>query len=94
MRVSCPPFRHPCFFGTDIDSTENLIACQMSIDEIARKIGVDSLGYLSIEGVQSIAKPKFGHFCVGCFTGKYPIETPTCEVYDKFQFELPTGETD
>ncbi len=90
MRVSCPPFKHPCFFGTDIDSTENLIACQMSIPEIAEKIGVDSLGYLSVEGVQRIAQPSFGHFCVGCFTGKYPIETPTCDVYDKFQFELPT----
>lgn len=90
MRVSCPPFKHPCFFGTDIDSTENLIACQMSIPEIAEKIGVDSLGYLSVEGVQRIAQPSFGHFCVGCFTGKYPIETPTYDVYDKFQFELPT----
>ncbi|HWP50228.1 MAG TPA: amidophosphoribosyltransferase [Clostridia bacterium] len=94
MRVSCPPFRHPCFFGTDIDSTENLIACQMSVPEIAEKIGVDSLGYLSVEGVKSIAKPKFGDFCVGCFTGQYPISVPECEVYDKFQFELPTGETD
>ncbi len=94
MRVSCPPFRHPCFFGTDIDSTENLIACQMTIPEIARKIGVDSLGYLSVEGVQRIAQPKFGHFCVGCFTGKYPIAVPECEVYDKFQFEIPAEETD
>ena len=94
MRVSCPPFRHPCFFGTDIDSTENLIACQMSIPEIAEKIGVDSLGYLSVEGVKRIAQPKFGHFCVGCFTGQYPIEVPTCEVYDKFQFELPDESLD
>lgn len=94
MRVSCPPFTHPCFFGTDIDSTENLIACQMTTPEIAKKIGVDSLGYLSIEGVKNIAKPKFGHFCVGCFTGQYPIAVPECEVYDKFQFELPNEETD
>ena len=94
MRVSCPPFRHPCFFGTDIDSTENLIACQMTTLEIAEKIGVDSLGYLSVEGVQSIAKPKFGHICVGCFTGEYPIAAPVCDVYDKFQFELPNDETD
>lgn len=94
MRVSCPPFTHPCFFGTDIDSTENLIACQMTTPEIAKKIGVDSLGYLSVEGVKSIAKPKFGDFCVGCFTGQYPIAVPECEVYDKFQFELPNEETD
>lgn len=94
MRVSCPPFRHPCFFGTDIDSTENLIACQMTTPEIAEKIGVDSLGYLSVEGVKHIAQPKFGQFCVGCFTGQYPIEVPACEVYDKFQFELPDEQID
>lgn len=89
MRVSCPPFTHPCYFGTDIDSTENLIACQMSIPEIAEKIGVDSLGYLSIEGVQQIAKPRCGGFCVGCFSGSYPIEVSADNAPDKFQFELP-----
>ncbi len=94
MRVSCPPFKHPCFFGTDIDSTENLIACQMTTPEIAEKIGVDSLGYLSVEGVKRIAQPKFGQFCVGCFTGQYPIQVPACEVYDKFQFELPDEQID
>ncbi|MFV0497783.1 MAG: amidophosphoribosyltransferase [Candidatus Fimivivens sp.] len=94
MRVSCPPFKHPCFFGTDIDSTENLIACQMTVEEIATKIGVDSLGYLSVENVQNIAKPQFGQFCVGCFTGQYPIAVPECKVYDKFQFELSNEEID
>ncbi|MEG1774511.1 MAG: amidophosphoribosyltransferase, partial [Oscillospiraceae bacterium] len=76
MRISCPPFTHPCYFGTDIDSTENLIACQMSIPEIGEKIGVDSLGFLSLEGIQRIAQPHFGGFCVGCFSGRYPIEIP------------------
>lgn len=94
MRVSCPPFMHPCYFGTDIDSTSNLIACQMSVPEIAKKIGVDSLGYLSVEGVKNIAKPKCGGFCVGCFTGEYPIDVPECEVYDKFQFELPAEDAE
>jgi amidophosphoribosyltransferase len=92
MRVSCPPFRNPCFFGTDIDSTENLIACQMSIPEIAKKIDVDSLGYMSVEGVQSIAKPKCGGFCVGCFTGCYPVAVPDMLPHDKFQFEIPSGD--
>ena len=94
MRVSCPPFLNPCYFGTDIDSRENLIACQLSIAEIAEKIGVDSLGYLSIEGVKRIAKPKCGGFCVGCFTGEYPVPVPKDEFCDKFQFELPADEQD
>lgn len=92
MRVSCPPFMNPCYFGTDIDSRENLIACRLSIPEIAKKIGVDSLGYLSVEGVQHIAAPKCGGFCVGCFTGKYPIEVEEDNTIDKFQFELPSKE--
>ncbi len=74
MRVSSPPFRHPCFFGTDVDSRENLIANQMTIEEIAKKINVDSLGYLSLEGVQKIADTKDKSFCSGCFSGIYPIE--------------------
>ena len=46
MRISAPPFMHPCYYGTDIDSEENLIACHYSVEEIARMIGADSLGYL------------------------------------------------
>lgn len=55
VRVSAPPFISPCYYGTDIDSKENLIACQMSEQEICRVIGADSLGYLSVEGVRHIA---------------------------------------
>lgn len=92
MRVSCPPFMHPCYFGTDIDSTENLIACRMTVPDIAKKIDVDSLGYLSVEGVRSIAEPKFGGFCVGCFTGSYPVAAPASVAHDKFQFEIPAAD--
>jgi len=73
MRVSAPPFRHPCYFGTSIDNRENLIANKMSVEDIKKKIGVDSLGYLSVEDVAKIAKCKF---CVGCFTGTYPLPEP------------------
>ena len=53
MRISSPPFKHPCFFGTDVDSQENLIACKFdTVEEIAKEIGVDSLGYLSVEATQ------------------------------------------
>jgi amidophosphoribosyltransferase len=72
MRVSSPPFLYTCHYGTDIDNEENLIANRMSIDEICCKIGADSLGYISIEGLinacaaYSDNTPKF---CTACFTG-------------------------
>ena len=74
LRISSPPFTNPCYFGTDISSKENLIACRMSVDEICRHIGADSLGYLSIENVKKIAVGANLDFCYGCFSGKYPIE--------------------
>lgn len=88
MRVSAPPFVNPCYYGTDIDSRDNLIACRKSIEEIAEEIGVDSLGYLSVEGVKEIARvnEKSG-FCIACFDGNYPTEIPS-ETH-KNRFELP-----
>lgn len=88
MRVSAPPFVNPCYYGTDIDSRDNLIACRKSIEEIAEEIGVDSLGYLSVEGVKEIARAneKSG-FCTACFDGNYPTEIPS-ETH-KNRFELP-----
>lgn len=85
VRISAPPFISPCYFGTDIDSCENLIACKMSVSEIAKVIGADSLGYLSVEGVRSIASQSGCDFCTGCFTGKYPAAVPA--VSDKSEFE-------
>lgn len=88
MRVSAPPFVNPCYYGTDIDSRDNLIACRKSVEEIAEEIGVDSLGYLSVEGVKEIARvnEKSG-FCTACFDGNYPTEIPS-ETH-KNRFELP-----
>ncbi|MCC8135101.1 MAG: amidophosphoribosyltransferase, partial [Ruminococcus sp.] len=88
FRVSCPPFTNPCYFGTDIDSKENLIACKYTIPEICRQIGADSLGYLSIEGVKSIARDAGCKFCVGCFSGEYPIEVPKEMPKDKFESRI------
>lgn len=89
VRISCPPFTNPCYFGTDIDSRENLIACKMSIDEIRQEIGADSLGYLSVEGVNSIAgeNAECG-FCDACFTGNYPCAVPKEMPKDKFEFKI------
>lgn len=88
MMISCPPFIAPCFFGVDIDSKDRLIACQMSIPEIAKHIGADSLGYLSVDGVKSLASEVDCDFCVGCFTNKYPIDVPSEMPKDKFEFRI------
>lgn len=86
MRVSSPPFTHPCYFGTDVASEDKLIACRHKGDvaAIAKEIDVDSLGYLSVENVKNIAFGSQCDFCVGCFTGQYPVSPPTNEPEDKF----------
>jgi amidophosphoribosyltransferase len=68
MRVSSPPFRHTCHYGTDIDSEENLIANRMSLDEVCRIIGADSLGYISIEGLKKACEKCNLPFCTACFS--------------------------
>lgn len=91
MRISCPPFTNPCHFGVDIDSKDKLIACQMSISQICQHIGADTLGYLSIDGVQSLTSPELKPqpgFCTACFTGDYPIEVPKEMPKDKFEMKL------
>jgi len=89
MRVSSPPFRFPCFFGTDVDSQENLIACKYdTVDEIANEIGADSLGYLSVEATHKLALNAKCGFCDGCFTGNYPVEVPKEQPKDKFEEKL------
>ncbi len=72
MRISSPPFLYPCYYGTDIDSEENLIACHHSMDEIARMIGADSLGYLPIEKLDKLIDSE--DYCAACFQGEYPTE--------------------
>ena len=89
LRISYPPFINPCYFGTDIDSKDKLIACRMSMEEIRRTLDVDTLGYLSIEHCAQIARTTTGcEFCMGCFTGKYPIDVPEEKPCDKFSQKL------
>ncbi|MBQ8669852.1 MAG: amidophosphoribosyltransferase [Oscillospiraceae bacterium] len=76
MRLSSPPFIDVCYFGTDVSSKKNLIACQMSQEEIRKHIGADSLGYLSVEGIKKVAERPNCDYCVGCFTGEYPVPVP------------------
>ena len=74
LRSSAPPFISPCWFGTDIPSKEELIACRYSIEEIRAQIGADSLGFLSLDALHKIAPDARCGFCDGCFTGHYPIQ--------------------
>jgi len=75
MRISCPPIKSPCFYGIDFPSTGELIAYNKTVQEIADFIKVDSLGFLSLEGMLSVMK-KGSNFCSACYTGKYPTAIP------------------
>jgi amidophosphoribosyltransferase len=82
MRVSSPPFRHTCHYGTDIDNEENLIANKMSLDEICQKIGADSLGYISIEDLKQACGGCALNFCTACFTGNGDLERAKKDVFE------------
>lgn len=91
LRISAPPFMNPCYYGTDIDSRDNLIACNNSIEEIANIVGADTLGYLSVENVTKLASsPCHQGFCSACFSGNYPTEQPLKAC--KSRFEQKIGE--
>lgn len=95
MRISSPPFTNPCYFGTDIDNKDKLIACRLdSVDKIAEEIGVDSLGYLSVESTHKIADGAHSDFCDGCFTGRYPVAVPSDAPKDKFELRLSEKDRD
>jgi len=85
MRVSCPPVRYPCFYGVDFPTKEELIANQKTIDEIRDFLEVDSLGYLSLEGMLSCAALPDDHYCHACWSGKYRI--PVNRIANKFSIE-------
>ena len=70
FRVASPPVRHPCYYGIDMPSRGELLGSQMSVDEIAAELGVDSLGYLTLDGLVT-AVEEHGPFCAACFSGEY-----------------------
>ena len=76
LRISSPPFTHTCYFGTDIGSEENLIANQLTLPEIEKRTGADTLGYISVEGLLEACRGSSLELCTGCFTGHYasPVE--------------------
>lgn len=87
VRISSPPFLNPCYFGTDVSSRKSLIACRLTIDEICKEIGADSLSYLSIQNLHKIAVGSKCDFCDACFTGKYPVHVDEDDE-DKFSKKI------
>lgn len=82
MLVSCPPTRYACYYGIDFPSADQLIASKKTLDGITEYLGLDSLTYLSLEGlVEATGLPK-DHFCLACFDGNYPIVPDTAFTKD------------
>ncbi|HEU0026945.1 MAG TPA: amidophosphoribosyltransferase [Ktedonobacterales bacterium] len=92
MGISSPPFAWPCYLGLDVAKRSELIAARLpDADSIAREVGADSLRYLSLDGLTRAIDLPPSSFCVGCFTGKYPVPIPT-EMADKFALETTNTE--
>ena len=76
LRISAPPIRHPCHYGIDMSTREEMIAHDRTVEEIAEELGADSLAYLSMEAVyEAVGTPREKH-CDACFTGDYPLGDP------------------
>ena len=88
MRVSAPPFVSECYYGTDIDDKNKLIANHHTVEEIAEIIGVDSLGYLSLRDVVKLADNTECGFCTACFGGGYPTPIPQDGGKDRFECKI------
>ena len=93
VRITCPPIQWPCFYGIDMPTRQELIAADLTVEQISAYVGADSLGYLSLDGMVEAAGGEKTSFCRACFDGEYPIEIP--EGAGKFvledQLQLPTG---
>jgi amidophosphoribosyltransferase len=85
MRVSCPPIRFPCFYGVDFPTKEELLANNRNLEQIRQFLEVDSVGYLSLEGMLSCAVLPPDHYCTACWSGKYRI--PVDVAVNKFTME-------
>ena len=83
VRISSPPFLHPCYFGTDVPSEDQLIAHNRSVDEICRMIGADSLAFLKEERLIELSEGL--PICKACFNGSYPIKPPEEDIRGEFE---------
>lgn len=91
MRISSPPFKFPCYYGTDISSKDKLIANKYPLEEIAGVIGVDSLGYLSVENAMKLSG-ETKEYCNACFTGEYPTMIPKENRVNRFDQKISEKE--
>ena len=89
VRIASPPYKHPCFYGIDTANQNELIASKLSVEEIRKYIGADSLGYLSLRGLIRAVGVKKDKLCCACLDGKYPVEIPKEAKLSKFVFEEP-----
>jgi len=81
LRISCPPHMYPCFYGIDFPKASDLLARRMSLKRIKEFLGVDSIGYLSLEGLLNSVKFPKENYCVACFTGRYPVKFRNADKY-------------
>jgi amidophosphoribosyltransferase len=91
LRVASPPIRHPCYYGIDFPSREELIANERTVADIRDYLGVDSLAYLSLEGMRAATQMPGDHFCHACFSGDYPIPIDAAfqkDVFERHQLRL------
>jgi len=89
MRISAPPIKHPCHYGIDMSTREEMIAHGRTPDEVAAELGADSLAYLSLPGVYEAVRGQPGRHCDACFSGNYPL-TGAHETNSKFALEEPS----
>jgi amidophosphoribosyltransferase len=93
LRITCPPIAWPCFYGIDMSTRHELVASDLTVDEIRAFVGADSLGYLSLDGLVEASGGMREGFCRACFDGEYPVDVP--ERAGKFvlepQLELPAS---
>jgi amidophosphoribosyltransferase len=92
MRISSPPTTGPCYYGIDTPLKSELIASNHSVEEIARHVGADSLGYLSHEGLlKAVGDPSQSRYCTACFSGRYPVAVSQPEDWQLTLFEKARG---
>ncbi len=91
MRISAPPIRHPCHYGIDMSTSEEMVAHDRTVEEIATELHCDSLAYLSLEGVYEAIRSTRATHCDACFTGDYPLDNTDAHANGKFalEHELP-----
>ena len=92
VRISCPPTISPCFYGIDTPRRSELIAATHTLEEIGTYLEVDSVSYLSLEGLMTAVGSERSSYCSSCYTGKYPVEFPRDEVsYLRLALKLDKG---